>query len=111
MSRGVKAPFKSYEGRKYKDKHIRLTNDMMQHDMFKSLQYTSQVLYLYMKLWACGEIEFEYSWRLASNVLKSSRTYQSAKKELIAKGFIIITRTCKCSDQPNRYKFVSEWSK
>ena len=50
MSRGVKAPFKSYEGRKYKDKHIRLTNDMMQHDMFKSLQYTSQVLYLYMKL-------------------------------------------------------------
>lgn len=107
----VNSPFHLYEGRIYNDKHVRMTHDMLQDETFRSLKYTSQVLYLYMKDWSCGEIEFKYSWRLASRVLRSKPTYQSAKKELIEKGFIICTRTCKCSSEPNHYKFSNDWSK
>lgn len=113
MSRGRKviAPFKPYEGRKFNGRHMRMTHDQLQDKAFISLRFSSQVLYLYMKDWACGDVDFRYSWRLANKIIKSSRTYQSAKKELIDKGFIICTRTGKCLGEPNHYKFVSDWSK
>lgn len=109
MSRGLKAPFLQYEGSKQKDKHIRLTNDMMNSKSYLKLSYTSKVLYSYIKLWACGKVEFEYSWSLAKNIIGSSATYIKAKNELIKYGFISCIRSSKCSRLPNKYKFTSEW--
>lgn len=63
-----------------------------------------------MKFWAAGRDEVEYSWSCAKLIFGSSGTFNSAKKELIEKGFIKITRTCKCSRLPNKYQFISDWS-
>jgi len=105
MSRGLKAPFKNYEGRKKKDRNIRITKDMMDNEIFKSLKPSSMKLYMYMKLWAKGEIEFSYSKSLGSKVV-SPATYSLAIKELIEKGFI---ERIKFSNggghEPNSYKF------
>ncbi len=109
MSRGLKAPFLQYEGRKVRDKHVRLTNDMLMSRTYLNLSYTAKVLYSYMKLWACGKIEFEYSWSMAQKLFGSNKTYINAKDELIKLGFINCIRTCKCSRQPNKYKFISNW--
>ena len=105
----IKAPFKYYEGSKVKDRHIRLTKDMLMSPAYISLSYSAKVIYSYMKMWACGEVEFEYSWRLASKYVGSSRTYSSSKNELIEKGFIECIRTSKCSRYPNKYKFINRW--
>lgn len=105
------APFRTFEGKKFNDIHIRLTKDMLMNKTFISLSYSARILYIYMKLWAAGREEVEYAWSVASQVLGSSATFNSSKKELIEKGFIKITRTCKCSRLPNRYQFISDWSK
>ncbi len=109
MSRGLKAPFYPHEGRKIKDKHIRLTFDMMMSKNYLSLSASAKEVYSYMKLWACGNIEVDYSWKLASKYIGGNNTYLKAKDELIKKGFIQCVRTSKCSRLPNRYKFVSDW--
>ncbi len=77
---------------------------------FINLSYSARILYIYMKLWAAGRDEVEYAWSNASKILGSSGTFNSSKKELIDKGFIKITRTCKCSRLPNKYQFISDWS-
>ena len=102
--------FRSFEGRKPDDRHVRLTKDMLLDPKFISLSYSARILYIYMKLWASGRDEVEYAWSNASEILGSSGTFNSAKKELIEKGFIKITRTCKCSRLPNKYQFISDWS-
>ena len=100
MSRGLKAPFKDYEGKKSKDKHIRITKNMMDNENF-----------MYMKLWANGEIEFNYSRSLGSNIL-SPMTVSNAIKELIEKGFIErVFFSNGGGHKPNRYKFSSNWTK
>ena len=111
MSRGLKAPFKSYEGNKTKDKHIRLTKSMMNHKRFKELKYSSIIIYLYMKLWANGEIEFDYSNSLGNNIV-SPMTFNTAIKELIDKGFIErVYFSNGGGHKPNRYKFSNKWLK
>lgn len=111
MSRGLKAPFKDYEGKKSKDKHIRITKNMMDNENFRKLKPTSIKLYMYMKLWANGEIEFNYSRSLGSNIL-SPMTVSNAIKELIEKGFIErVFFSNGGGHKPNRYKFSSNWTK
>lgn len=111
MSRGLKAPFKEYEGQKQKDKHIRLTKSMLDSENFKSLQPTSVLVYMYMKLWANGNTEVAYSQSLGSKIV-SPVTFRNAIKELNAKGFI---QTIYFSNgggrKPNCYQFSSNWSK
>lgn len=108
MSR-IKAPFKPYEGSRQKDKHIRITKSMMMNKNYIDLSYSAKTLYAYMKLWACGDQEFEFSWSLAKNLIKSNTTYITSKNELIDKKFLLCVRTCKCSRMPNKYKFISDW--
>ena len=111
MSRALKAPFKDYEGTKSKDKHIRLTKSMMNSENFKKLKPCTIIVYMYMKLWANGEKEFDYSKSLGSKVV-SQMTYTNAIKELIEKGFI---ERVYFSDggghRPNCYKFSDKWTK
>lgn len=82
---------------------------MLMSRAYLNLSYTAKGLYSYMKLWACGNLEFEYSWIMAKILFKSNTTYISANDELIKWGFIDCIRTCKCFRQPNKYKFVSDW--
>lgn len=107
MSRKT-APFHAYEGRKQKDKHIRLTEDMMLHKTYIDLSSSAKELYNYMKLWACGEIEFKYSISLAEKYM-SRPTCIKAKKELEEKGFIEVVWSNKYSHLPNVYRFSSKW--
>jgi hypothetical protein len=101
--------FRPFEGRKAIDTYIRLSKDMLLNKNFLSLSYSAFKLYTYMILWAAGRDEIEYAWSNAKKILKSSSTFDKAKKELIEKGFMKITRTSKCSRQPNMYKFISDW--
>lgn len=111
MSRGLKAPFKNYEGIKSKDKHIRLTKSMMDSEKFKKLKPATVKVYMYMKLWANGEIEFDYSKSLGSNIV-SPMTFSNAVKELIEKGFIErIYFSNGGGHKANRYKFSDNWLK
>ena len=111
MSRGTKAPFKLYEGNKTKDKHIRLTKSMLNHENFKELKHSSIIVYMYMKLWANGEMEFDYSKSLGSNIV-SPMTFSTATKELIDKGFIErVYFSNGGGHKPNRYKFSDKWLK
>ena len=107
MSR-KKAPFHSYEGRKSKDKHIRLTEDMMLNPNYLKLSSSAKEVYSYMKLWACGEIEFNYAISLALKYT-SRNTFIKAKNELLEKGFIELVSGNKFAHIPNRYKFSTNW--
>lgn len=116
-TRGAKAKaynsrFKTYEGKKPTDRHIRLTKDMMMNESFFKLSANAFKLYSYMKLWASGQETFKYSISL-SKKLMSAPTFERAKTELITSGFI---------EQPNLYSardkretgefiFSSKWHK
>lgn len=111
MSRGLKAPFKTYEGKKTKDKHIRLTKSMMDSKTFKSLKPNTIKVYMYMKLWANGEREFSYSKSLGSKIV-SPMTFSKAVRELIDKGFIERTYFSNGGGhKPNAYRFSDNWIK
>ena len=77
-----KSPFKTYEGIKQNDKHIRLTESMLTSKPYIALSNSAKVLYSYMKLWACGKDEFEYPITLCLKFM-SNPTFQTAKVELI----------------------------
>lgn len=110
MSR-TKAPFKSYEGKKTKDKHIRLTKNMMDNKKFIHLKPSSIKVYMYMKLWACGEQEVDYSKSLGTKVV-SPGTFSTAIKELIENGFIErVYFSNGGGHKPNRYRFSDNWTK
>ena len=104
------APFKSYEGDKQKDKHIRKTATMMLSDNYLSLSNSAKVVYDYMKLWACGETEFEYSQSRALMYM-SNKTFVKARDELEEKGFIEYVATNQYAHIPNKYKFSDKWKK
>lgn len=111
MSRALKAPFKDYEGTKSKDKHIRLTKSMMNSENFKKLKPCTIIVYMYMKLWANGEKEFDYSKSLGSKVV-SQMTFANAIKELIENGFIErVYFSNGGGHKPNRYRFSNNWYK
>ena len=111
MSRGTKAPFKPFEGKKNKDKHIRLTKSMMDNKNFRGLKGRSVLVYLYMKLWANGESEFDYAKSLGSNIV-SPATFSNAVKELLEKGFIErVYFSNGGGHKPNRYRFSDKWYK
>ena len=76
MSR-KKAPFKDYEGSKQNDKHIRKTENMMLSDNYLKSSNSAKVVYDYMKLWACGNLEFQYAKSLAEKYM-NGKTFLKA---------------------------------
>lgn len=93
----------------FKEPYIAITKSMLTNEKWLSLEYSSQILYIQMKLWSYGKKEFKYSYSLASNILGSTRTIKKAIKELIDKGFIEIEL---CSKKPGIgtiYKFSNNW--
>jgi len=93
----------------FKEQYISLTRSMLINEKWLNLKYSSQVIYIQMKLWARGKQEFKYSYSLAENILGSTRTIKSSIEELIDNGFIEIV---KCSKRPGIgtiYKFSNNW--
>jgi hypothetical protein len=101
-------PFKQYEGRKTKDKHIRLTADMMLSKKYLELSDSAKTVYSYMKLYACGETIFEYPISLCLKYM-SKPTFVRARNELIEKGFLEYEENNKFARIKNKYRLSSAW--
>ena len=106
--------FKSYEGRKGKDRHIRLTHDMLMHKACTSLSSSAFRLYCYMKLIACGNADFYFSYSCAvgdNKILGSKSTFINARNELIDKGFIdyMNSTSAKYKRETGYYIFSAKW--
>lgn len=112
MSKKI-VPFNSYEGKKTKEKHIRLTKSMLLDENYISLSYSSKVIYNYMKLWASGNIEFDYAKSLPTiSKISSESTTLKCIRELINKGFIErVYFSSGGGHKSNRYKFSDNWKK
>ena len=79
--------FKSYEGRKSDDRHVRLTKDMLMDPKYQKLSGGACKLYQYMKMWAAGQTTVTF----ASSMLKGAMSRDSfirARNELVEAGFI-----------------------
>ena len=55
----------------FKEPYISLTKSMLTNEKWLSLNYSSQLIYVYMKMWAYGRQEFKFSYSLALNIVKS----------------------------------------
>jgi cobalamin-dependent methionine synthase I len=101
-------PFKQYEGKKSKDKHIRLTADMMLCKVYLELSDSAKTVYNYMKLYSCGNDIFEYPASLAAKYTSKS-TFLRAKEELLAKGFIEYEQHNQFCRTKNIFKMSGDW--
>jgi hypothetical protein len=111
-----KKNFKPYEGRNKRERHIRLTKDMMTCERYLALSHTAKVLYQYMKLWAYGSKEFkdketfDYSVSLATKMLNcSNKTAIKAFKELEVSGFIERQNNSAYSKETSKWSFSDKW--
>ena len=102
------APFKAYEGKKTKDKHIRLTADMMLNKTYMELSDAAKTVYNYMKLYSCGNDTFEYPISLAQKYM-SKPTFLRAKDELIENGFIEYEQHNQYCRTKNVFKLSGAW--
>lgn len=108
--------FKSFEGRKEWEVHIRLTADMLSDKTYASLSNDAKVLYAYMKLWAYKSKEyrdhstFDYSISLAMSVCNiSKKTAIKRLHELEEKGFIERQNNSFASRETSKWKFSDKW--
>jgi len=115
MSRKKRKEFRSFECCNYKDglkdSYITMTKSMLLNEKWLNLTYSSQILYIYMKLWSYGRIEIPFSYSLAikNNIVKSRTTFKKSIDELIENGFIEITRISKKPGTATLYKFTNKW--
>lgn len=111
MSRRRKTPFRLFESKKEKDKHVRLAKSMLLDKKFIELSKSAKILYIYMKLWAGGQEEFQYAKSLATSLgIISGGTFVKAVRELIQKGFIVKKHiTTGGAHIPNTYEFSANW--
>lgn len=103
--------FKAWEGRNPKDRHVRLTKDMLDSVVYKSLRASSKVLYAYMKLWAAGNDTVSYSASMIGDIM-SRQTFFDARDELIEKGFISYPNIHRAQymRETAEYQFVNSWT-
>ena len=107
---GEGSRFKTWEGIHPKDKHVRLTDYMMRSREYKSLSSSAKVLYMYMKLAACGNETVEYAISYAKGFM-SAPTFCKARDDLVEKGFIeYVNRHCaRDLREMAEYKFSTKW--
>lgn len=108
--------FKPFEGRNKRERHIRLTKDMMTCETYLKISNNAKVLYQYMKLWAYGSKQykdkqtFDYSVSLAMKVLNcSNKTAINAFKELEKGGFIERQNNSAYSKETSKWAFSNKW--
>ena len=93
----------------FKEPYISLTKSMLTNEKWLSLNYSSQLIYVYMKMLAYGRQEFKFSYSLALNIVKSKTTFKKSIDELVDKGFIEIIRISRTPGIGTIYKFSNKW--
>lgn len=111
MSKRKKTPFKEWESCApglQDGRFMRLSNSQMLHSKMRGLGNGAFRLYSYMKLEAGVNPIFEFP-RSQYISLMSENTFQRAKAELIAAGFIDETENNANVRKPNKYRFSTRW--
>lgn len=107
--------FRSFESSEiindFKEPYISITKSMLTNEKWLNLNYSSQIIYLYMKLWSYGRQEFQFSYSLALNICKSRTTFKKSIDELVKNGFIEIKRISKRPGIGTTYSFSNNWYK
>lgn len=93
----------------FKEPYISLTKSMLNSENWLSLNYSSQIVYIYMKMWSYGRQEFKFSYSLALNFIKSRTTFKKSIDELVKNGFIEITKISRTPGIGTIYKFSNKW--
>ena len=76
----------------FKEPYVCITKSMLTSEKWANLNYSSKLVYLYMKLWSYGRQEFKFSYSLALNIVGSKTTYKKSIDELVANGFTVNRR-------------------
>ena len=93
----------------FKEPYISITKSMLVNERWLSLNYSSQLIYIYMKLWSYGRQEFKFSYSLALNIVKSKSTFKKSIDELVNNGFIEIIRISRTPGIGTIYRFTNKW--
>lgn len=105
--------FRSFESSEitsdFKEPYISLTKSMLNNENWIDLNYSSKIIYIYMKLWSYGRQEFKFSYSLALNIVSSRTTFKKSIDELVTKGFIEIIRISRTPGIGTIYKFSDKW--
>lgn len=104
-----KTPFKDYERVSdsiYQVGYIRMLD--VQLVCMNELSANAFRLYIMMKSYAKGEVEFKYPHRIYKNIM-SNQTFIEARKELIDKGYLEPFITKQFERKENIYRFSGKW--
>ena len=104
--------FKDYESANensdYEVGYIRMLD--LQLVCMNELSANAFRLYIMMKSYANGNVEFEFPHRIYKNLF-CNETFKKTRQELIDYGYIEPFISCKDVIKPNRYRFSSKWRK
>lgn len=113
MAKKKRKQFRNFESsellNEFKEPYVCITKSMMTNERWLNLNYSSQIIYIYMKLWSYGRQEFSFSYTLALNIIKSRSTFKKSVDELVNNGFIEITKISKTPGIGTLYKFSDKW--
>ena len=103
--------FKDYECNTsdLKDNYCILTKSMLTNENYLSLTNSSKILYIYMKLWSIGNKTFQFSYNLATNIIKNRKTIYNSLNELEQKGFIEVISKSKQVGFGTKYCLSNKW--
>ena len=93
----------------YEDNFFYITKSMMLNKNWLSLTGNAKVLYMYMKLWACGREQFPFSYTMAQSFMNNNKTIYNSVKQLVEKGFIEIVSISRQVGYGTIYKFSDRW--
>lgn len=93
----------------FKEPYVCITKSMLTSEKWASLNYSSKLVYIHMKLWSYGRQEFKFSYSLALNIVGSRTTYKKSIDELVNNGFIEIIRISRTPGIGTIYKFTNKW--
>jgi hypothetical protein len=104
--------FKDYESAtencNYQVGYIRMLD--LQLVCMNELSANAFRLYIMMKSYANGNVEFEFPHRIYKNLF-CNETFKKARQELIDYGYIEPFLSCKQVMKANKYRFSSRWRK
>lgn len=103
-------PFKDYESpvenENYQVDYVRMLD--IQLICMNELSANAFRLYIMMKSYANGEVEFEFPYRIYKNFI-CKQTFTTARQELIDLGYIEPFNSHKTMRVANKYRFSSKW--
>lgn len=103
-------PFKDYESpvenENYQVDYVRMLD--LQLTCMNELSANAFRLYIMMKSYANGEVEFEFPHKIYKNFI-CKQTFTKARQELIDFGYVEPFNSHKTMRVANKYRFSSKW--